>query len=376
MNVLYDYQAFLMQRFGGVSKYFTEIIRNLILKSYASPIISDYWSNNVYDGEIYQLINKKSLFHNAVDNYYKRGAYKAYPIVKSLNKRLSANFIKQGKFDLFHPTYYDPYFVKHIKNKPYVLTVHDMIHEKFSSNFNTNNRVAADKKALINGASKIIAISENTKTDIVNILNIDPGKINVVYHGINFNHITASTYNLPTPDNYVLYVGERHGYKNFSRFVKSYSEVYKIYPELKLVCTGKAFSDDELILFKTLNIDKSIIHCFVADDSQLSKLYSDAQLFAYPSLYEGFGMPLLEAFACGCPVISSNSSCFPEIAGEASEYFDPLSEQSMKLSMLKVLNDRVYRANLIENGKVRVKKFSWDKSAFETAEVYKSVLNT
>ena len=170
----------------------------------------------------------------------------------------------------------------------------------------------------------IITVSENTKKDMIEYWNIPPEKITVIYHGIQNINI-EQIHNLKIINSpYILYVGARSKFKNFENAVKAYSIVNQKYPEIKFVCTGSDFTKSEIDLFESLNISKHIIHKSV-NDIELFSLYHHAICYIYPSLYEGFGMPLLEAMACECPVICSNTSCFPEIAGNAALYLDPFS---------------------------------------------------
>ncbi len=140
------------------------------------------------------------------------------------------------------------------------------------------------------------------------------------------------------------------------------------------MCTGGGkFSNYEIEQFKELGISKQVLQ-FNLDDDSLAYFYKNALAFIFPSLYEGFGIPVLESFACGCPVVCSNVSSLPEIAGEAACYFDPYSEESIKNSVVKILTDSNLREELINKGYEQLKKFSWQKTAEQTKKIYESVL--
>lgn len=358
MKVLYDHQVFSWQKVGGISRYFIELMQNLPCDINFN--LSIKLSDNIYLKS--NKIDKKSF---SLPDF--RGKLRIYDFLNSLN---SEYLLRENKYDLLHPTYYNPYFLKYNK-KPYVITVHDMIHEKFSHMFKPNDPMKEFKKSSILGAEKIIAISENTKKDIIELYGINENKISVIYHGYSISkNIVEPLYGLP--EKYILYVGEREQYKNFDRFIKATSLLSKEYPDLHVVCTGRNFKPEELIQIKKLSLDKKIHHYFVTD-SQLSFLYQNAECFVFPSLYEGFGMPILESFASGCPIVLSDTSCFPEIAKDGGCYFNPYEIDSIVSSIRKVLSNQDYKRNLISNGYKILETFSIKKMALETSNLYRSI---
>ena len=246
-----------------------------------------------------------------------------------------------------------------------------MVHEKFAHIYPSPKSFREQKAKVIKGATRIIAISENTKKDIIEILGVAPEKIDVVYHGTSMKPFSGE-YQLKLPNKYLLYVGDRAAYKNFQRFIEVFSELHKQDPELYLVYTGNKLEESEIKQLP-LGIEKYTIHV-KASDKALSELYTRALLFVYPSLYEGFGIPILEAYACHCPIAISDTSCFPEVAGEAAAYFDPYSKESMYRTILKVIYDKENRQRLIELGNTRLKRYSWEKAALETQKTYQKAI--
>lgn len=362
MNLIYDYQIFTGQEYGGISRYFYELINQS--KEDIDVKVTGYFSNNYY-------LNKTN---HKKRNFFKEITFKGkYRILDFINKQNSIKTLKTNDFDIFHPTYYNPYFLKYIKDKPLVITVHDMIHEKFPDFFSKNDKSIIWKKEIIHRANKIIAISENTKNDILHFYNIDPSKIEVIYHGnsINLNNNSITNNNLP--ENYLLFVGGRNGYKYFLPFIEAIIPI--IHKEkIDIVCVGGGqFSKEELSLFEEKKIMERIKHYNLSDD-ELIIAYKKALAFVYPSLYEGFGMPILEAFACNCPLACSNTSCFPEIAGDGASFFNPQNSESIRFAIEKILYDTTYRNNLIEKGKYIENKFSWEKTFNQTMNLYKTVL--
>lgn len=296
-----------------------------------------------------------------------RGKRRAF---ECINRFGSIKSLIKNDFDVFHPTYYNPYFLNKLK-KPYVITVHDMIHEKFYDSIN-DKRIIELKRQSITNASKIIAISENTKKDVMEIYDIAEEKINVVYHGYSVG-MSYSEKIEDLPPKYILYVGVRAAYKNFHRFLEAFALINKNHNDIELVCTGSPFTEEEISLITKLGLKNKVKRYFVSD-GQLTYLYQHALCFVFPSLYEGFGIPILEAFAAKCPIALSNTSCFPEIARDGGAYFDPLDYSSIAKTVDEILNNESYRANLIGRGSAVLSNYSWKKMGEQTAEVYKSLV--
>ena len=169
-------------------------------------------------------------------------------------------------------------------------------------------------------------------------------------------------------------MGDRTLYKNFQRLLEAFAIIHKTDQDLYLLCTGHPLNWEEKTLIDKLNIADRIIQVSI-DDRNLSELYSRALLFVFPSLYEGFGIPILEAYACHCPVALSNTSCFPEIAGDAGAYFDPYSVESMVQTLTEVIYSNEKRSCLVATGMKRLQLYSWEKTTQETKKVYQKVLN-
>lgn len=358
MKILYDYPA-LSQIHGGVSRYICEIIKEL--SSEIEIDMSIFYTDNIYLEEL-QFPNIKHLISKKNFKGKKR-------IEKFINTFYSNYKVIRNNYDIFHATYSDSYFLKKVK-KPTVVTIHDMINEKLSEYHISHAKHIISKKKLIYNSAHIIAISENTKKDILEIYPINADKITVIYHGS------------PRPPQqilknefgkYILYVGRRTRYKNFSFFVESISPILIKDKQLKLVCVGPSFTREEEASLLTLGIKKQVFAISV-NDNLLNTLYSHALAFVFPSIFEGFGIPILEAFANNCPVCLSNSSCFPEVAGNAALYFDPMDKQSIYDSVNRMIADRQLASELIKRGLERLSLFSWRKAALQTLDVYKKIL--
>lgn len=366
MNILYDSQIFEMQKYGGISRYFVEL-----MSEYSEDSKVDFYSSSKLSDNEY-LLNYRIRKNWVIPFKYKiKGNY----TIKYLVNRLFTRYkLMTSSIDIFHPTYYDPYFLDYIGNIPFILTVYDMTHEKFPDMFHLSDPTSKNKKLLADRASRIIAISESTKQDIIDILGIEASKIDVVYLGNSMQPFTSPALVEGVSFKYILFVGSRTDYKNFNRFVKAVSLLLQDDTDLHVICAGGGvFQEDEKKIFFELNVNEKI-HQYNVDDKTLSQLYKQALLFVFPSMYEGFGIPVLEAFACSCPLACSNTSSLPEVAGDAAAYFDPMDEESILEAIIEVINNSKLRKKMVQDGQERLKMFSWKKTAQETKKVYESIL--
>ncbi len=379
MRILYDHQALGMQRRGGVSRYVIELVRNMASETGAKVKLALLRSNNEYvlKNKSSNTLKSTSVFgkRSQLKEFLRGNIYlmKAHIFFKDyMNKIYSIFYLRTADFDIFHPTYYDPYFLPHIGKKPFVITIHDMIHEIFPEYFSKKDTTSTRKHLLAHQAKGIIAISQNTKDDVVRLLGVHPDKITVVHHA-NFL-VPKEEEPLSVPARYILYVGGRGRYKNFSFFVESIAHILREEKDIHVLCIGGGeFAAQEVDLFNALSIREKILHTG-ANDKQLAYAYRHAECFVLSSLYEGFGIPILEAFAFGCPVLLSNASCFPEIAADAGCYFDPKDKDSIFAATQTILNDPSLRKDLIQKGYKRLENFSSAKMIQETYAVYKKCL--
>ncbi|WP_455666786.1 glycosyltransferase family 4 protein [Phocaeicola sp.] len=383
MKILYDYQAFTFQYFGGVSKSFCELISHL--SNDIQTEIGVVQSNNIHliQSGICKEVHPVSMDWITFNHVCRfRGKGHLYSMLNRLfphwtaenvNRRRTIELLKEGKYNIFHPTFFDDYFLPYLNNKPFVLTVHDMMPELFPKYFKKNDPQIVNKRLLAKKASAIVAVSENTKNDLVNILEVPKDKVTVIYHGAPSRRQITSEPLVGKP--YFLYMGTRTNYKNFSQTIVDFAGFTRVHADVLLICTGSNFNKTELALIRKYKVADKVMHRF-ATDKDVENLYAYAVAFIYPSLYEGFGMPILEAFAYGCPVLLNHKSCFPEIAGDAGVFFtsdDYGSDLYQKMEM--VWNWCVSeRRGVIEKGYKRLECFSWNESSKKLYEVYNSIL--
>lgn len=271
----------------------------------------------------------------------------------------------------------------------FVVTIHDLILFRYPTRRASTLSVPAyffKKKAYhrviknaINNANRIIAVSKHTKADILENFNTPPEKIAVTYEGVDIGDValpeTAQTildkYGIMKP--YILYVGNAYPHKNLERLVLAFREVIKKHSGLKLVLAGKEdYFYKRLKKFSKDSKVSEVVFPGHIEEAHLPIIYREAKLYAFPSLYEGFGLPPLEAMARNIPVVSSNTSCLPEILGSAAYYFDPRGLSEIAEAIEKVLTDNPLRKKIIAAGSEQIRKYSWKKMAQETLEIYKN----
>ena len=309
MKILFDHQAF-QQVLGGVSRYYVETIKHL------SPGIKRQiavkYSRNIYLKEILPEIIYP--FGSLYIPFKRR-------IIRKQNLEYAISCLKNSRYDIFHSTFDDSYFLPYVKT-PFVISVHDLIPESEPEKWPIG--WLKSRAQVFPRADHIICNSFYTKSELMHYYpNLDKSKISVIYRG--YKPSESKQINNTFPDKFILYVGGRKGYKNFTRFAKACAPILIKDNNMKLFCTGEEFSKEEVLLLTELKITNKVIQKKVSD-VELSNLYKNALLFIIPSLKEGFGLPILEAWGNGCPVALSNSGPFPEIAGDAAELFDPLNE--------------------------------------------------
>lgn len=369
MNVLYDYSIFSLQKYGGISRYFYELINRISLNKEVSVKLFQGLHINEY--EFSQNKTKFNLYKG-----YKIPPFKYFYNATKLNPLwFKITYSQINVLDIFHPTYYRE-DLGIFRKSPIVVTVHDMIHELYKDQFSKHDQTIKSKRISVNAADAVICVSENTKKDLIQIYDVPEEKIWVIYHGSSLDSLKSLDVeklikgkSIESP--FILYVGNRSGYKNFNILLNVYAAHFK--DDFNLLCFGGGnFNENELNLIKKFSLLDKVVN-INGSDELLAALYKKAFCFVYPSLYEGFGIPPLEAMSLGCPVIASKASSIPEVMGNGGILFDPFSEEDLTRSIDSLKNNKL-RLELIRKGFEQKKKFSWDKTANETLDVYKAII--
>lgn len=384
MKILYDSQAFDLQTHGGVSRCFVELYKHLPDDVEAEIALIE--TDNVYlrnmgykaKGETYcefmagSTSRLKRMLYKLHYNA-KYGKYRYLDIMPNLNLYELERLLGNGDVDVFHPTFFDDYFKQYVGDIPFVITVHDMIPEIYPQ-YMRNELQRLQKATIIPQATHVVAVSEHTKKDLIEILKVPEEKISVVYHGVDLAPYIPSL-KRPYDFEYILFVGVRDLYKNFIYFCRDTMPILRRHKELRVVCTGKPFTSEELYFMDAYGMKDRFIQTFVQSDTELLDLYHHAIAFVFPSAYEGFGIPILEAYKADCPVMLNRASCFPEIAGEAAVYFkmnQDFSDFEEQFETLYHLNSNEREALLIKQ-RDRMNRYSWEQSAKQLSQIYKNI---
>lgn len=363
MRIAFDHQAFGMQRFGGISRYFFELITRLAREQGVDVSVFMGLHINAYGLEGHRA--RFARFHGLPQLRVPRG-YRLYP---EINRFLFDRYLAGEAAELYHPTYYRPLGAGFRGKR--VLTVHDLIHQLFPADFRPGDPTPAWQRDAVRQADALISVSHSTKADLVAHLGVAPERIRVI-------HLANSLTTPPSPrsplsEPYLLYVGQRGAYKNFDRLLETYHALPDVRRDFRLVCFGGGgWTPQELAKIRDLGLEARVLQ-LSGPDERLADLYAHATAFVYPSRYEGFGIPPLEAMHYDCPVLVGQTSSIPEVVGEAGLYFDPESSEELAAQLQRLLSDGALREQLAQRGREQERRFSWDRCAAETLDYYRQI---
>lgn len=304
-------------------------------------------------------------------------------ILHSTSSKFMRLYSPRSSAKVFHSSHFRVSSSRSVKN---VTTIHDLIYEKGLSGGRGKFINLYERKKSVMHADAIICISESTRRDFYEAYGdvIGSKPVHVIYHGCtrlpvravgqNSAFCTEAYSNLSlAAGQFFLYVGGRSGYKNFDLLMNAFVAGNFSKQGFRLICTGAHFSDYERDLIRQLKLSESVFSIGFVDTTTLGELYEVSRALVYPSSYEGFGLPPLEAMAAGCPVICSRSSSLPEVVGEGGILVDPRSAEELAAAMNSVLLDDV-RSHFVQAGIARSKQFDWRETAREHAKVYESLV--
>ncbi len=372
----------------GLGRYTQEIVDNIINK-----IDNPLKEKGVYKYVVFLSKENFKDFQTSNPNVKKILTNVRWYTLKE--QLLMPFFILKEKVDLMHfPHFNVPIFCP----TKFIVTIHDLILTKFPTpRASTLSPLLYKIKnfgykivilTAIKRSEKIITVSKFTQTDIVQQFNVPKNKIIVTYEGVAASVTKEQNrdvqkvllcYNIKKP--FLLYVGNAYPHKNLERLIKNFIDIKNKYHELSLVLVGKEDYfykrlkryADKICSEKESSKDSIIFSGYVSDED-LKCFYQEALAYIFPSLYEGFGLPPLEAMSNGCPVISSNKASMPEILGEAALYFDPENDNEFKSIITKIINDKSLREGLIAKGYKQIEKYNWLQCASQTFKLYQDIL--
>jgi glycosyltransferase involved in cell wall biosynthesis len=369
MRVAFDHQAFCRRPYTGISRYVVQLTQALAAASIDAHIFAPLHINAFLDQAPRTLVHGKRV---------PRPAPPLRPLLRRVNQALSRRSIRHFAPDLVHETYYQRGSTAPA-NVPVVLTVHDLIHERFPDEFPAYDQLPPARRRALGRAAGVICISRRTRDDLLAHYAVPAERVSVVHHGVAppFSLSSAAEAEVAaavrdTP--FLLYVGQRGGYKNFAALLAAYAGSTALRSSVRLLCVGgDALSASEQARLRALGIADRVTR-LGGSDAMLGAAYRRAVALVYPSRYEGFGMPLLEAMIHGCPVAASRGGALPEILGGAGVSFDPddIDEQRQTLEDLVASAD--VRERLRARGLARAQAFSWQRCARETLAVYRSLV--
>jgi glycosyltransferase involved in cell wall biosynthesis len=366
LRVLFDYQTFTLQRFGGISRYFCALAREL-------GQLPDTWSRILAPFHINGHVSEAASAATIGWDVHRLPRSRA--LARGVDRLFFSPLARRLRPDLVHETYY----ARHATYRgrlPRVLTVFDMIHEKLPDEFAPDDPLRTLKAAAVKRADHVVCISESTRRDLLELIDVPPERVTVTY--LSYDTLaprghTADALVGSAP--YVLYVGARKGYKNFEGLVRAFAASTWLRNTFRIVCFGsREITGAERTLLAELGLPATQVIHIAGGDDRLAALYQGAAVFVYPSKYEGFGIPPLEAMSLGAPVIVSRSSSLPEVVGDAGEYFDAQDAGSLTLALERVLGSDTRRRELIELGSARCRTFSWERCARETHATYRTLV--
>ena len=374
LRVHYDSQIFAAQGFGGISRYFASL-------TLAMQDIPDVRARIVAPLHINAYL--ATLPDACVWGRRQPSAWPK-PAVRIASLLACAAMQAARPSDILHRTYYYPFC--HLPGRARnVLTVYDMIHEKYPQHFSPRDPIARWKAQAIAQADRIICISEHTRQDLLELnTTVKPERVTVTHLGFDpMDHLLPATpaaefraMAMGTDRPYMLFVGSRGGHKNFAGLLQAYAASPRLRSAVGLLCFGGGpFNPQENASIVQAGL-ASQVRQLGGPDATLAACYRHATLFVYPSLYEGFGIPPLEAMSLGCPVACSRSSSIPEVVGDAAALFEPTSIDDMQHTLEAVLDAPSHAAQLVDRGRRRAGQFSWQRCAEATATIYRETVRT
>jgi len=365
VRILYDHQLFSLQNAGGGSRYFYELMQFLA---------------KVPDVQMELLLGMNGSVHPLQDLASERvtvishASFLRPGTLRYLVNEAFSDAIApfRGKMDVYHSTLYRR--VPSVRARRVVATHHDCVQERFPQLFPDVERIRRCKQRLYREADAIICVSESSRKDLLSYYQVSAAKTRVIHHG---------TTQLPRCGNadqklqthvrreYILFVGSRSSYKNFDALLNAFHHT-GLYESVDLmVLGGGPLTPEEKAIISQFGLNDFVIALPAVSDCVLGAAYAGARLFVYPSRYEGFGFPPLEAMAAGCPVLASNTSSIPEVCRDAPFYFDPEDQASFTSALVHAVSDEEARRQAVARGSEVAAQYTWKKCGEQTLALYR-----
>ena len=362
MRVRYDDQIFVVQRRGGISRYFVELIREFG----EDPSLG-------VDAELgWRWTRNAHALEAGLGRQLRIVGGSKRPALQAANR--IAN-IGRPEADITHRTYYWAGYLSRRSKAPMVVTVYDMTPELFPELFPRGNP-HLQKREYVWRANLVLCISESTRRDLLRVYGPIPSAPIVTHLGVSRRFAPGALRPLWCPDRYVMFLGDRGGYKDFRVALESFAALGPKRRGIALVAVGGgALTAEEEALISTWGLRDRVIQRNISDE-ELPGVFGGASAFVFPSRYEGFGLPTLEAMACGTPTVLADTSSHPEVGGDAALYFPPGDTSVLTAQLSRLLSDDAFRRDLSEKGLAQAGRFSWRRTAVATADAYRKAAGT
>lgn len=358
MRVALDEQIFAIQAYGGISRVFAELATQFTRQSYgidlvpfSAPIVNRYVLD---DPDLSQAL----AAHPARNEWTALARY-------------ASRLRTHPRADIVHNTFYLPHGLTPTRGAKRIVTVHDMIPELLPQTRRRLDMLTL-KRRYVDVADHIICISEATKQDLVSVYPEVTAPITVIHHGVDARFTPEQSPLPDLPEHYILFVGHRGQYKDAAVLFRAFARISAQFPDVHVVCIGGGeFTKDERTMLSTLNIADRV-NQDVLSDPRMPAAYAHARAFVFPSRYEGFGLPVLEAMACGVPTVVADATSLPEVGADAAVYFSAGDDEQLAKELTRILVDQDLATQLRMKGLDRAAEFTWAKTAQATAEVYRA----
>jgi glycosyltransferase involved in cell wall biosynthesis len=371
MRILYDHQVFSLQDAGGASRYYYELMQSL---AGVSEVRTELWLGINQTVFPFHHLSRARIV--SCGGFLERGLCRY--IANELLSNVRAPFA--GRLDVYHPTLY--HRMPLVRARRIVATHHDCVHERFPSLFPNVKQILRAKRRLYARADAIICVSESSRKDLLEFYDVNAAKTRVIYHGLHpwpsrrllgrrLPGPATARSRTHLPAEYLLFVGSRAPHKNFNSLLCAFRATGLHKTMRLLVVGGGPLTTAERGLAERLEVASSVLVLPQLSDTLLAEAYASATLLIYPSRYEGFGFPPLEAMAAGCPTLVSNNSSLPEICGDAPFYFDVNDQSSLEAGLLQATSDEKARGRASERGTRVAAQYSWQKCGEQTLALYR-----
>ncbi|SEB94125.1 glycosyltransferase family 4 protein [Terriglobus roseus] len=371
MRILYDHQAFTLQNTGGITLYFYELLKYLrTVQGVETTTLLGYSSTK-------WPLQSQTAPPNRLVHWGPRPVASGMATFVLNELLLNPLVVVSGQFDVYHNTLYR--FMPGARATARVATHHDCVHERFPELFPDSGRIVRTKARMFHEADLILCVSSSSRDDLLHFYDVDPARTLVVHNGVSPPQRTSSGAGAllkVARRPFLLYVGIRASYKNFDGLLTAFarSGLHRHFDLLAL--GGGPLNAAEQAQIALLGLSEQVISIPYAPPDLLAEAYAQATLFVYPSLYEGFGIPPLEAMASETPALVARSPATTEVCGNAAIFFEPQDKADFAAKLIAAVEDEPLRRQHVDAGLALIPRYKWTRTAEQTLAAYRSLFST